>query len=371
MSKRQTPRRLTASAHLTGDAGTPATTVEEIAASAAASAIAATAVTPEPTIEPTPAPVAQTPAPVAVAAAQAPVIAARTSPRLTTAQAASMVAQANRGEIPMGQLQAALTDITYTANADVYPDTWLGHVFEGINYQRRFVPAVAAGAPVTSLKVTGWRWNVAPTVDDYDGDKEAVASNAATTEAIEVPVKRLAGAHDIDRAFFDLGSSDYVMGYWAAMAESYARLSDQYCYTELEGQATDTGTNATPLGTIVQAAMSVMPIGTPSFIGISTEVYAAMAAVNTQEALAFLGGSLSFDGTGSFGNTSLFVSDFVAANTVIAGTRAAASFHELSPALRVNVANVANGGIDAGLFGYCATVVNQPAGLAVATLDLP
>jgi hypothetical protein len=117
--------------------------------------------------------------------------------------------------------------------------------------------------------------------------------------------------------------------------------------------------------------MSVMPIGTPSFIGISTEVYAAMAAVNTQEALAFLGGSLSFDGTGSFGNTSLFVSDFVAANTVIAGTRAAASFHELSPALRVNVANVANGGIDAGLFGYCATVVNQPAGLAVATLDLP
>ena len=371
MSKRQTPRRLTASAHLTGDAGSPATTVEEIAASAAASAIAATAVTPEPTIEPTPAPVAQTPAPVAVAAAQAPVIAARTSPRLTATQAASLVAQANRGEIPMGQLQAALTDITYTANADVYPDTWLGHVWEGVNYTRRFVPAVAAGAPVTSLKVTGWRWNVAPVVADYDGDKEAVASNAATTEAIEVPVKRLAGAHDIDRAFFDLGSSDYVMGYWAAMAESYARLTDEYCYDELWAGAVDTGTNATPLGAIVQAAMAVMPIGTPSFIGISTEVYAAMAAVNTQDALAFLGGSLSLDGTGSFGNTSLFVSDFISANGVLAGTRNAASFHELAPALRVNVANVANGGIDAGLFGYCATVVNQPAGLAVATLDLP
>ena len=365
MSKRQTPRRLTASAHLTGDAGTPATTVEEIAASAAASAIAATAVAPEPA----PAPVVETPAPVAVAAAQAPTIAARTSPRLTATQAATMVAQANRGEIPMGQLQAALTDITYTANADVYPDTWLGHVFEGVNYTRRFVPAVAAGAPVTSLKVTGWRWNVAPVVDNYDGDKEAVASNAATTEAIEVPVVRLAGAHDIDRAFFDLGSSDYVMGYWAAMAESYARLSDEYCYTSLEAEATDTGTNATALGTIVQAAMSVMPIGTPSFIGISTEVYAAMAATNVQDALAFLGGSLSLDGTGSFGSTSLFVSDFIAANKVIAGTRNAASFHELAPALRVNVANVANGGIDAGLFGYCATVVNQPAGLAVAELD--
>ena len=198
-----------------------------------------------------------------------------------------------------------------------------------------------------------------------------MASNAATTEAIEVPVKRLAGAHDIDRAFFDLGSSDYVMGYWAAMAESYARLSDEYCYDELWAGAADTGTNATPLGAIVQAAMAVMPIGTPSFIGISTEVYAAMAAVNTQDALAFLGGSLSLDGTGSFGNTSLFVSDFISANGVLAGTRNAASFHELAPALRVNVANVANGGIDAGLFGYCATVVNQPAGLAVATLDLP
>jgi hypothetical protein len=370
MSKRPTPRRLTASAHLTGDAGTPATTVEEIAASAAASAIAATAVTPEPAPEPTPAPVIeQAAAPVAVAAASAPVIPARTQPRLTAAQAASMVAAANRGEIPVGQLQAALTDITYTANADVYPDTWVGHVWEGVNYTRRFIPAVAAGAPVTSLKVTGWRWNTKPEVAVYDGDKEAVASNEATTEAIEVPVVRLAGAHDIDRAFFDLGSSDYVMGYWAAMAESYARLSDQYCYNALNDEATNTGTNGSALGTIVQAAMAVMPIGTPSFIGISTEVYAAMAATNVQEALAFLGGSLSLDGTGSFGNTSLFVSDFIGSYQVIAGTRNAASFHELAPALRVNVANVANGGIDAGLFGYCATVVNQPAGLAVATLD--
>lgn len=366
MSKRHTPRRLTASAHLTGDATAPATTVEEIAATAAQQAIAAS------TPEPTPAPVeeiVETVEPTPVVAASAPAIPARTAPRLDVKAAAALVASANRGEIPMGQLQAALTDITYSDNNAVYPDTWLGNLWQGVNYTRRFVPAVGAGAPITSLKVTGWRWNDKPVVSQYNGDKEAVPSNAATTEAVEVSVQRIAGAHDIDRAFFDLGSSDYVAGYWAALAESYAKLSDESCAAALLDEATDAGTSGTAMGTIVKAAMAVMPEGTPSFIGIGTGVFEAMAAVNTQEALAFLGGSLSFDGTGSLGNVSLFVSSILDDYTVLAGVRQAATYHELAPALRVQVANVANGGIDAGLFGYVATVVHNPNALATCVLD--
>ena len=366
MSKRPTPSRLTASAHLTGDASTPAVTVEEIAATAAQHAVLAS------TPEPTPAPVeeiVEAPAVAPVVAASSPAIPARTAPRLDVKAAAGLVAAANRGEIPMGQLTAALSDLTYTANADTYPDTWLGNLWQGVNYQRRFVPAIGAGAPVTSLKVTGWRWNTKPVVAEYAGDKTAVASNAATTEAVEVPVQRLAGAHDIDRAFFDLGSSDYVAGYWAALAESYAKLSDEYCAGLLIDEATDAGTSGTAMGTIVKAAMAVMNEGTPTFIGIGTSVFESMAATNTQDALAFLGGSLSFDGTGSLGNVSLFVSSILDDYTVIAGVRQAATFHELAPALRVQVANVANGGIDAGLFGYCATVVHNPAALATCVLD--
>ena len=371
MSKRQTPRTLTGS-HLTGDVPTPAVTVEEIAATAAAHAVAASTPEPAPVAEQEQTPVETiqepTSAPV-VAAAASPIIQTTTAPRLDVKAAAALVAQANRGEIPMGQLQAALTDITYSDNDGTYPATWLGNLWQGVNYQRRFIPSIGAGAAVTSLKVTGWRWTTKPEVEAYDGDKNAVPSNAATTEPVEVPVVRLAGAHDIDRAFFDLGSSDYVAGYWAAMAESYAKLSDEYAASVLLDEATDAGAGTGAMGTIVKAAMAVMAEGTPTFIGIGTGVFEQMAATNVNDALAFLGGSLSFDGTGSLGNVSLFVSPYIGSTQVLAGVRQAATFHELAPALRVQVAFVANGGIDAGLFGYCATVVHNPAALAKCVID--
>jgi hypothetical protein len=63
------------------------------------------------------------------------------------------------------------------------------------------------------------------------------------------------------------------------------------------------------------------------------------------------------------------VSDYLDSGVVLAGARQAATFHELGAPLRVTVANVANGGIDAGLFGYVATVVHNPAAIAKVTLD--
>lgn len=398
MTARNRPSRLTATqpGQLTGDAA-PAPTVETIAAQAATVAATAAATgsagpgTPAPVAAPTVAPVAAaapapvTPAPVATpapgavstapastvtgsaAAAPTPVTAGR--PRLATVRAAAqLVAAANRGEIAPHELTAALMDLTPANQPGASQDQWIGQLWEGVQYRRRFVEAITTGAPVRALNVKGWRWKTPPVVAPYTGNKAAVPSNPAETEPVEVPVQRLAGAHDIDRAFFDLGDDEYVAAYWAAMAESYAYQSDRHCSQLLAAGAADTGAHDSALSGIVQVAIAVMGVGTPSFVAIGTDVFAGMAATNEKDALAFLAGSLSLDGTGDLGGVDLFVSPQIAANAVLGGVRQAATFHELNPALRVTVANVAQGGIDAGLFGYTTTVTHNDGGLARGTV---
>jgi hypothetical protein len=54
----------------------------------------------------------------------------------------------------------------------------------------------------------------------------------------------------------------------------------------------------------------------------------------------------------------------VASGTVVAGVKAASTFYELpkSP-IRVETVNIVNGGIDGGVFGYYATLLNAAPGL--------
>ena len=146
-------------------------------------------------------------------------------------------------------------------------------------------------------------------------------------------------------------------------------MSDESVAAALLDEATDAGTAGTAMDCVVKAAVSVLPEAPISFVAIATDVFQSMASTNTQEALAFINGNLSLDGTGSLGGVQLFVSDYLDSGVVLAGARQAATFHELANPLRVTVANVANGGIDAGLFGYVATVVHNPGAIAKVTLD--
>lgn len=381
MTANTTPATLTANdpAGLTGTTPTAPATVEEIAANAAAAAVPAA---------PAPAPVAAAPAPAPVPAAPAPAPApAAPVPNVTGAglpgrsrtggnrpdtlhAAATMVAAANRGEITPDALRAALADIvpggpTASPSGVTNDGGWIGHLWSGVQYQRRMVGALSAGRAVNALKVRGYRWNPAPEVDTYAGNKGEVPSNDARTELVEVPVTRLAGAHDIDRAYWDLGDADFIAAYWEAMREDYAAKSDALA-TAAVLTATGAGSAgaATGMGTIVAAALAVLPAGPPTFVAVGVDVFADVANTSTSDGLAILGGSLSLDGNANLGGLSVWVDPNIPATAAVAGIRSGASFHELNPAVRVEVANVGNGGIDAGLFGYAATVVHKPGAFA-------
>lgn len=252
------------------------------------------------------------------------------------------------------ELEAALSDITSTANIWTTQTAYDGELWSGLDYVRRYVELVTTGQ-LTSYKGTGWRWVVKPAVADYAGDKAAVPSNAPTTEATTWTAARLAGAHDIDRKFIDFGDTEFIAAYYRAMTESYAMQSDDKVRAFLlaMGAANTAVTGATDIwGAAIRAADAVMT-GTnglqPDWFLVSQADMIALADTETAstapepQLLEVFGVD-----PGKFR-----ITPGVAAGTVIGGVKQAAKFRELgSSPIRVETINITNGGIDGGVFGY-------------------
>lgn len=263
-------------------------------------------------------------------------------------------------------MEAALSDITSTANIWTARDDYAGLLWEGLEYQRRYVPLLMPG-DLPSYKGTGWRWVVKPAVGDYAGDKAAVPSNAPTTEATEWMAARLAGAHDLDRKFTDFGDQEFIDAYYAAMREDYARKSDDKARAFILA-------NAVPEGAAGATIWHASAVAAQSVFDATGGLTADYLLVNSGDVLNLLNVPAS-DGPNPdvlemFGVTSdKFVpTTGVAAGTVVAGVRQAGRFRELggSP-IRVEALNIANGGVDGGVFGYYATEDTFTGGIASAT----
>jgi hypothetical protein len=262
------------------------------------------------------------------------------------------------------ELEAALSDITSTANIWTSGSSYDGQLWSGLEYTRRFVPLMTEG-PLTSYKGNGWRWVTKPEVADYAGDKAAVPSNEPETEATEWEAARLAGAHDIDRKFFDFGDSEFISAYYDAMRESYAKQSDSKARAF-----------------ILSVAASLGAAGAGLFRALATTGAAVEDNTGGQQADYFLINSadrldLIDIGQGDipaylevFGVTpdKIMVAPGVPAGTVVAGAKVATKFRELSGSpIRVEALRIANGGVDGGLFGYYATEEVFAGGVVKAT----
>lgn len=260
-------------------------------------------------------------------------------------------------------MEAALADITNTANPGIAPTQYDGQLWSGLQYRRRFVPLMASGN-LTAYKGTGWRWATKPEVDDYAGDKADVPSNAADTEDAPWTAARLAGAHDFDRKFIDFGDTEFVQAYYEAMRESYAKKSDAKGGAFIVASAT---AGAAIVGNLLQAAATV---ATRVEDAVNQEIDYVM--VNSADRLALINmvedelpAYLAMFGISpeKFVGTTL-----VPAGTVLAGVKSATEFKELSETpIRVETVNIAKGGVDGGVFGYYATLLHDADGIQKAT----
>lgn len=272
------------------------------------------------------------------------------------------------------KMLAALSDVVPANVDEMALPGWLGELWSGVAYQRRFIPLFDQ-KPLTNYELKGWRWVTKPTVAAYAGNKGDVPSATIATESVTVAAQRLAGAHDIDRKFRDFGETAFFEAYFRAMTESYARLSDLAVLDDVAAAATVVDAGTIPTGVakglvfIVDGALEVLDLGTPSFAVVAKDLYRDILLTQESDALKYLNAALGFDAGTLEGNGFRIVgTDQITAGSVLVGIRDAVTVHELGGVpIRVEAEDIAKGGIDEGVFGYYAVNVHDAEGLALVS----
>lgn len=263
----------------------------------------------------------------------------------------------------------ALTNITNTAHKDnVEQPAWLGELWSGKDYQRKYAPLVNSGS-LTSWKVEGFKWTALPTVGDYAGDLAEIPSTGATSTYYSTEASRLAGGVKVDRKYVDFGNTDTIASLLKGAATDYARKSDAKVISFLKSNAQVVTAGSVPAGVaaaaakIVDGALAMIDFATPSFAIVGTAAYRELLLSKEQDSLKYLESSLGLE-DGSLAGFKIIPSTDVAANEVIVGAREAVTFFELSGSpIRVEAVDVNRGGFDEALFGYYALVLNDARGL--------
>lgn len=318
--------------------------------------------TPAPTPEPVTLEAAAVPARPMTAAAPA-----RTAPVSPLLEAATRLTDARLTGNAAAFLAAALADITPAGNGAGNAEAGLmrqalGELWSGVEYDPIYRPLIASGQ-LTGTKVSGFRWNPAPTVGDYTGNKTAIPSNAAKLEFVEVAPTRLAGGHDIDRIYRDLGDPAVLASYWRRMAESLAVQLDARALALITDAA---GAAATPAPT---TAMSAIVRGTLAVQAQSgARATFALVAGDLIEQMAETPASDVPVGPPGMTLPPVTPGPDLPAGTVIVGARPAARLLTFEPPVRAEAVNIPNGGIDAALFSYSAGIVENAAGVIAYTV---
>ncbi|WP_156122566.1 hypothetical protein [Microbacterium hominis] len=267
----------------------------------------------------------------------------------------------------------ALADITATGTAATVQSQFVGEIWGKKAYNQRVLPLFQHDN-LTALKVEGWAWTTAPEVAAYAGDKAAVPSNTPAVGGLSAIAERIAGAHDVDRALRDFSNESFWNAYFRAMTESYAKQADAKVFAKIAAGTTTVAPGTVPSGVpagsaaIVDGALSVIAAGyTPTFALVSTAIYRDLLLTKKDQTLEFLNQSMGLE-EGQLANFKFVPHASLAAKRVIVGAKEAATVYELpgSP-IRVEGLDIAKGGIDPAVFGYIATMINDPAALASVT----
>jgi len=282
---------------------------------------------------------------------------------------------------PAAQLFAAFGDATTSVtSSDVDAASqpqWLGEVWSPAEFTRRVIPLISS-APLTSLRMQGFKWVEKPTVAKYPGAIAEINSTPVSLAPVNEAAQRWAGGNRLDRAIFDFPDAGVLASYLRMLNLDYAQKTDLDCLQVLLAEATAVTPGAVPSGqtagwaALVDAALALVDYGTPGFAIVAKDLWRDMAFTTQDDALSFLTQSLGLT-EGTIAGFRIVVHPDIPDGQVLAGIKAAATHYELpgSP-LRVNAAAIAVGSIDEAVHGYDGTIVHDPRGLAlVSTIVVP
>jgi hypothetical protein len=278
----------------------------------------------------------------------------------------------------------ALNDIEYDGasgvGAQMTPGQWIGEVVDGSTYVQQFANLFGPHKPLTSLALGGWTWGVKPAGGPWTGNKDAIPSNTPTVVPASETASRWAGGHDHAREHIDFGTPGYFESYYAAMVESYFRWVDEtIVLAGLEAAATQLEAD-NPAGLEIGAAMSKVIDGAvavvtagliPTFAALPVADYKSILKTPNSAVLGYLNAALGFE-AGELENAGFQFRPSALLTNPIVGSANAADVYELGGTpVRAEALNIANGGLDTGLFGYAGLHVKNAAAIVEVTPYTP
>lgn len=348
---------------------------------------AAAAAAPAPAPASEPAPVAAATVPTSAAPAPAPQASAiqvvERGSVMTLRAAVNLISDTIRRGGSASDVKAALG--VSAALADVVPandaglgftrPVWLGELWKASQARRPFIDALGPTKPLTGLKVYGWQWDVEPVVVDYAGNKADVVGNAVSTKPAEASVERVAGGWDVDRIYVDLGEPGLIEALFEAATDDYRRKSETKVVTKLLAGASSVAEQPSLAAALGALGMAAATLGAGiSAVGFGAGVWAQFINLNRDEVPWWLGNGDSINlGTvdGNVGGMKLFHSPDLASTQVAGLDSRAATVYEVDPPIRVQAVDIARGGVDLGVFGYIASIINDSRAIIKTTVAAP
>ncbi len=286
-----------------------------------------------------------------------------------------------------GELTAALTDIipANDAGEGYLRPQWLDELWTPVNAERDFISRVTQQTLTSGLRVYGWKWDVEPVVDVYEGNKTEIPTSPASTVPEEAPIYRLAGGWDIDRIYVDLGASGFLESFFQAATRDLGMKQESGLVngvtvgtTEIPGLLDEATVPADPApadvwGGIDLAARFLEINGANlDALAMSTDLWSQYISGTRNEVPWWVPNGPDPNiraTTGSAANVPFFCSHFLPAGTILAADRRAVTYFEASPnPIRVQAVNLPNGGVDLAVFSYQAHIVNDARGLVKVTV---
>lgn len=267
-------------------------------------------------------------------------------------------------------MTAALPDIVPADEAaapftDVSRPKWLGELWQAKRTERPTIDSLGKPQPLTSLKATGYqlvRADATKFINKYAGSKaEIPTSGKWKTAPAEATAQRYAGGWDVDRAYFDFNDHGFIKATIQGAYEDYLIDTEADILAKLMAVATAT-TGADVLEILTKLGADAGKVGaTLSKIQFGSDMWAQLTSLTTAEVPWWLQqqGKINLaETTGNAGGLTFNLNHELDAGAVEAHDKRAATFYE-TPMINVQAQDIARGGVDLGVFGYAAVIVND------------
>ena len=303
----------------------------------------------------------------------------------TLSSVLGIIDKVRKGHLEGDTLLAALSDIKISGSgavpaAGVIQPNWLGELWGGRRYTRRYMPLIQNGT-IRALDEKGFVLTPdAELVQPWAGNKAEIGSGGATTTVASSILAKWAWAADIAREFFDLpGGEEVIDAMLRAVADSYARVTDLWTLSQLvDASAANLTTAATypdgypdALGQLIQGITAVEDAGdTPSFAVVNSTAWSELIYTPKDEVPEFINISVSTTGEATAdGRVRVVKGDIGITGTpaTVVGSRAAAHVNELAGAspLQLDALDIAKGGVDRAVVGYTQYMNDYTNGLVM------